>query len=266
MLRFAALGIIAGLVWSLSAFTVEAQRRRGGGPDLSAATEQLSSSDATQVRGELEALGLSGSPRAVEPIVGRIRRGLPPDLLGVAVDTLMILGRPEAGPVLFDLMRHRRADIRLKAVQAILATLPRGHEGVLIEALNDTDPRVRGAAAEGLGSSGATRAVDALFHAMERGVPEASMAIAALARPSDVDRFLEVLGAVPFDTMTPALAEMLHRDGLADRAKIAIIHGLTELATAGVREFLEDFVNNLEPDDQGPVRRAAEDATPRIGQ
>ncbi len=265
MNRLAALLGIAGLVWAIGLPDASAQRRRGR-PSIDGPAAQLDSADAAEVRAGLEALGLSGSPQAVEPIVTRVRRGLPPDLLGVAVDTLMILGRAEAGPLLYDLMHHRRADIRLKAVQAILATLPRGHQGVLVAALSDPDPRVRGAAAEGLGSTGAVQSIDALFHAMERGVPEAPMAIAALARPADVERFLGLVGTVPFDTVTPALAEMLHRDDLADRSKIAIIHRLTELATAGVRAFLEDFVANLEPDDDGEVRRAAEDAIPRIGQ
>ena len=78
-----------GLGWCLAfgaltlgwASSVDAQRAR----DIERATEQLASNDAAQVREGLEALGLSGSPRAVRPIVDRVRRGLPPDLLGVAV-------------------------------------------------------------------------------------------------------------------------------------------------------------------------------------
>ena len=92
------------------------------------------------------------------------------------------------------------------------------------------------------------------------------MAIGQLARPADVDRFLGYLGQLPFDQVTPALSEMLHRDDLAERAKLAIVHRLTELATPEVRTFLEDFVNGLDIDDRSQVRRAAEDAIPRIGQ
>ncbi|MGE0787091.1 MAG: HEAT repeat domain-containing protein [Sandaracinaceae bacterium] len=253
---------VAGLAFAAPALA----QRRGGGPDLSGPLAQLASTDQDEVRAGLEALGLSGSPRAVTPIVQRVERGLPPELLGVAVDTLMILGRPEAGPLLFDLMHHRRADIRLKAIQAILATLPPGHEGVLVTALGDSEPTVRAAAAEGLGSTGAVRSIDALFHALERGVPEAAMAIAALARPSDVDRMLALVGTMPFEALTPALSELLHRRDLADRSKVAIIHRLTELATPGVRSFLEDFVASLPPEDHSEVRRAAEEAIPRIAQ
>jgi HEAT repeat protein len=251
---------------SLGLLGVAAPARAQRSAEVNEAIERLGSERREEVRAGLETLGVAGSPRAVRPIAERIRRGLPPDLLDMAVSTLTILGRPEAGPVLFDLTRHRRAEVRLEAVRAIAATRPRGAERVLVEALSDTDPAVRGAAAEGLGALGATGGLDALFHAFERRVPEAAMAIGQLARPADVERFLEHLGRVPFDGIAPALSEMLHRDDLADRAKLAIVHRLTELATPEVRRFLEDFVASLEPGDRSQVRRAAEDAIPRIGQ
>jgi len=234
--------------------------------DFDQGVAALASTNAAEVRGGLEQLGLLGNARAVGPISERIRRGLPGDLLGVAVDTLMILGRPQAGPVLFELMNHRRADIRLKAVQAIVACEPRGAEGILAEGLSDMDPAVRGASAEGLGATGARRSVDALFHAMERRVPEAAMAIAQVARAADVDRFLETLGRVPFEGVTAALSEMLHRADLAASAKLSIVHRLTELATPEVRQFLEDLVSNADPNVPPNVLRAAQDAIPRIGQ
>ncbi len=233
--------------------------------DYDAAVAALGATNPDEVRGGLEALGLLGNARAVTPIAERIRRGLPPDLLGVATDTLMILGRPEAGSVLFELTRHRRAEIRLKAVQAIVACRPRGADRVLVEALGDGEATVRGAAAEGLGTLGARSAVDALFHAMERHVPEAPMAIAAVANAGDVDRFLGLLGRVPFAEATPALGEMLHRADLAATAKLAIVHRISELATPEVRQFLEDLVAS--PDGvPANVLRAAQDAIPRIMQ
>ncbi|MEC7518993.1 MAG: HEAT repeat domain-containing protein [Myxococcota bacterium] len=250
----------------LASASVEAQRRRRGNPELDAAVEQLGADDRDQVRAGLETLGLMGDPGAVAPISERIRRGLPPDLLDIAVDTLTILGRAEAGPILFELARHRRAGIRLKAVQGVVATRPRGAARVLVAALSDTDETVRAAAAEGLGTLGAREGIDDLFHALDRRVPNAAMAIGQLARPAEVDRFLGYLGQLPFDQVTPALSEILHRDDLAERAKLAVVHRLTELATPEVRTFLEDYVSGLDPDDRSQVRRAAEDAIPRIGQ
>lgn len=260
-MRLLALAALLGIVF---ASPVSAQPR--GSSPLDAAIRMLDSSSPSEVQGGLEMLGLGGSPRAVAPISARIRRGLPPDLLGIAVDTLMIIGRAESGPVLLELIHHRRPPIRRKAVQAIVACRPRGAEQALAGALSDTDASVRGAAAEGLGTLGATGSIDVLFHAMERRVSEAPMAIAHVARAADIDRFLGSLGNVPFDAIAPALSEMLHRDDLAERAKLAIIHRLSELATSGVRQFLEDIVASG-ADQVGPrVIRAAADAIPRIGQ
>lgn len=257
---------LALLVLSAAPSGAEAQRRGRVRPEVQEGVTLLASESQDEVRGGLEALGLLGDPTAVGPIAERIQRGLPPDLLEVALDTLMILGRPEAGPVLFQMMSHRRPNIRAKAVQAIVATRPRGADGALIAALSDTDPTVRSAAAEGLGTLGAVSGLDPLFHALDRSVPEAALAIAQIARPAEVERFLGYLGRAPFDSMTPALSEMLLRADLAARAKLAIIHRLTELATPEVRQFLIDFVAALEPSSEPQVRRAAEDAIPRIGQ
>lgn len=233
--------------------------------NLDAAVARLGAADLDQVRGALEELGLLGNPRAVDPIAARIRRGLPPEVLGVAVDTLMILGRPQAGPVLAELMGHRRPDIRLKAVQAVVACRPPGAERVLVDALSDTDAAVRGAAAEGLGTLRARGGVDALFHAMERRVPEAPAAIALVAQARDVERFLGLVGRVAFAELTSALETMLRRPDLAASAKLPIIHRLSELATPEVRSFFEELV--ARPDGVPPdVLRAARDAIPRMMQ
>lgn len=255
---------LAALIGLATASPASAQR--GQPSEHAAAVAMLDGTELAEVRGGLEVLGLAGDPASVEPISARIRRGLPPDLLEIAVDTLMILGRPEAGPVLIDLVSHRRASIRVRAVQAVIACRPRGAERVLVDALSDTDAGVRGAAAEGLGTLGATGAIDALFHAMERRVPEAPMAIAHVARAGDVARFLASVGRVPFDSVAPALSEMLHRTDLTERAKLDIIGNLSELATSGVRTFLEELVAG-DPGDVGPrVIRAAREAIARIGQ
>jgi len=244
----------------LIAAPASAQRASG---ELTRAIEQLQSADEAEVRAAIETLGVLGNARAASPIAERIRRGLPPELLEAAIDALTVLGRPESGPVLFELTTHRRPAIRLRAVQAIAATRPRGADRALAQALADSDSSVRAAAATALGEIGATGALDALFHALDRRVPEAAVAIGRLARPNEVERFLGYLGQLPFTLVMPALTEMLQRNALAERSRLAIVHRLTELATPEVRAFLEQLVPSL-PD--SAVRRAAEDAIPRIGQ
>ncbi|MBK8173557.1 MAG: HEAT repeat domain-containing protein [Sandaracinaceae bacterium] len=224
----------------------------------------LTSSDVGEIRNGIEAVGVVGTGPAVEPLVARIRAGLSPELLDLALDTLLVASRPEAGPVLIELTSHRRAAVRLKAVQALVASHARGAEGCLTTALNDGDPGVRSAAALGLGQLNARGAVETLFLALERGVLEASTAIGQLAAPADIPRLRSYVGRLPFDAMTPAFSEILARRDVPERAKLDLIAQLAEVATAEVKTYLQEFVASLPATDHSAVRRAAEDATLRI--
>lgn len=224
----------------------------------------LSSSNPTEVQSGIEAVGVLGTGPAVEPLVERIRRGLSPELLDMALDTLLVASRPEAGPVLIELTSHRRAAVRLKAVQALVASRARGADGCLTTALNDGDPGVRSAAALGLGQLNARGAVETLFLALERGVLEASTAIGQLASPADIPRLRNYVGRLPFDAMTPAFSEILARRDVPERAKLDLIAQLAEVATPEVKTYLQEFVASLPATDRSAVRRAAEDAALRI--
>lgn len=235
--------------------TAEAQVR------LNDAIRMLDAESADEVRLGIEALGTIGSARVVAPLMARIRRGLPADLLDLALETLGVVGQREAGPVLFQLLTHRREAVRLSAVDAIVSCKPRGAERALATALSDSDPRVRAAAALGLGQLGARGSIDDLFHAFERGVLESATAIGQLADAAGADRLLDHLGRVPFDAIAPAVNELLARDDVADRVKLEIVGRLAELATPEVRQYFQELVESL---DDSPVRRAAEDAVARI--
>jgi HEAT repeat protein len=252
----------------LAALPAAAQRRAQPEPsaELRTAIEALDSTNPVEVRGAIEAIGISGDRRGAAPIAARIRRGLPADLLEAAIDALTVLGQPDAGPVLFELASHRRPAVRLRAVQAIVATRPSGADRALEGALADSDSAVRSAAAEGLGTLGARTAIDALFTALDRRVDGAAVAIGQLAQPDHVQRFLGYLGQIPFELASAALGEMLRRTDLAERARMSIVARLGELATAEVRAFLESFVAALPPNDRSAVRRAAEETAARISQ
>ena len=225
----------------------------------------LSAGDAAQIRAGIENLGLLGSPRAVDPLAARIRRGLPAALLEAALDTLTVLGREEAGPVLFELTSHRRSEVRAKAIEGIIACRPRGADRALATALNDSEPRVRAAAALGLGQLGARTELDSLFLASDRGVGEASTALGQLAQAADVARILAYIGRVPLDLVSPALNEVLARRDLPERNKLDVIAELQELATGEAKTFLRDFVASLPQNaTTQSLRHAAEDAILRI--
>lgn len=236
--------------------TAEAQEMR-----FDDAVELVQSSDADAIQLGLETLGARGEARAVAPIAARIRSGLPGELTLFAVTTLAVLERPEAGPVLIELLSHRRPDVRQAAVEAIAATKPRRGGEALVRALDDMAPAVRSAAALGLGQLGHRAAIDTLFTALERDVLEAAQAIGQLATPQHMDRLFTFVGRMPFDVLTPAFNEIFARRDFAERAKVDLVGRLAELATPQVKTYLTELADQL-PD--GRVKDAATDAAERI--
>lgn len=224
----------------------------------------IESQDAARIQEGLETVGLTGEARAVPIIVARVRQGLPPELLESAIDTLTLLGNAGAGPLLVELLSHRRASVRLRAAQGLGACHPPGADRALASALSDSAPEVRAAAATALADVRGVGAMDQLFLAFDRGVPEAGQTIARLARPEDVTRVLDLVGHVPFSQMGPMLADMLGRDTIPQRSRLAIVAALGELASADARGLLEQYVQQHPGTD--PVTRAAEAAAARIGQ
>lgn len=224
----------------------------------------LESRDHDEVMLAIQSLGLLGSARAVEPLAERIRAGLAPDLLESAIDTLTVLGRPEAAPVLFELTSHRRPEVRVRAIQAIAVVRPRSADRALVSALSDSVPEVRGAAATAIGELSVVGAIDSLFLAFDRGVPEAGRALGRIARPEHVSRILQHLGRVPFPQMRAVLEPLLDQESLASRSRLDVIARLGELATPEVRLFLEEWLESSSIPANDPIRRAALGVIARI--
>jgi HEAT repeat protein len=225
-----------------------AEKAASTSPQTKAAIENAKRLMASGKRQDIEAgiqsLGLLGTKEAVEPLAARIHEGLSPELLEAAIVTLMALGQPNAGPVLYDLTAHRRPQIRLRAIEAIVATRPPGAEHALTTALSDSDPAVRSAAATGLGELGATSALEKLFLALDRGNLEASGAIGKIIAPGHVKRLAEYLGKVPFHYLGPALAQVFQRADVAESTKLELVARLEEVGTVEVKGYLGDLISS----------------------
>jgi HEAT repeat protein len=234
--------LIVASVALLGAATTDAQKRK---PKRASANEaaiaeaeaQMRAEDADQVEAGLHGLGMIGTPEVVEPLSARVRKGLPPRLLETAILTLMTVGDPSAGPVLYELAAHRRPEVRLRACEAIAAVNPPGAEAVLTALLSDSDPTVRSAAAKALGDIGARGAFEILFHALDRGNLDASEAIGKVVEPAQATRLLKYLGKVPLHHLGPALQTVILREDVKKSDKLQIVASLQEMGTVEVKNF-----------------------------
>lgn len=233
---------------------------------LEQAVAQLGSHDPAEVRGAIESFGLIGSAEAVGPLSDRIRAGLPPDLLLVAIDTLTVLGHREAGPVLFELLSHRRADVRLLAVQGIAACAPPGADRALVTALDDSSSEVRALAATTLGELGSASSIEPLFLALDHHILEAGASLARLVDAAGAARLAAYVGREPFSALRPILFTLITRANLVARTRLAIVAQLGELATAEVRSLLDEVATNGGLPERDAVRRAAAETALRIAE
>jgi hypothetical protein len=224
----------------------------------------LSSSNADEVRMAIEASATVGTPDVIPLIQERVRAGLPPDLLEIAMDSVLMLGHPSSEQLFATLSRHRRMTVRRKAVQALVSLRAPGAPAVLSQALSDGASEVREAAAEGLGELGATSAIDRLFLAFDRNVVSAGRALGRVAKDEHVPRLLAYLGRLPLTTLTPVFDALLTRRDLSEQAKLSVITQLQEVATAEARGYLEGLAQRLPGDTPARIRRAIDDAVSRI--
>lgn len=241
---------------ALIVFGGAASATRARAQTVAEAETLLQSGDKEQIEAGIQTLGLVGTKEAVAPLVARIRDGLPPEQLETAIVTLMALGDESAGPLLFDLLSHRRPLIRLRAVEALAVLKPEGAEAGLVSALSDSDEKVRDAAAQALGEIGARGSVEVLFHALDRGNLHASSAIGKLMRAEQLSRLADYLGKLPLRSLGPAITEVLRRKDVPDSVKLDFVARLQELATAGIRDFLQDVLATAGDDLSPKVKRA----------
>ncbi len=263
---------IGATLWLAAVWVAPAHARpaaKPAGPSLEEIAIMLSSSNGDEVRMAIEASAGLGSPDVIPMIAERVRAGLPSDLLDAAIDSLMLLGDPGTADVFEELATHRRPSVRLRAVQALIAQRSVGLRGkrtesILVNALGDSNPAVREAAADGLGEIGAKGSISTLFRALDRDVLQAARAVGRLASERDLPRILGYLGHVPMTNLTPMFDAFLVRRDVNEAAKLQVVVQLEELGTAEARGYLEKLSTQLPPDSPARLRRAIEDAVARI--
>ncbi len=212
-------------------------------PALAASTvADLKSGDASKLRGALDDVRMGGKSNAhlAPTIADLLQRGLPPSLTEAAVTTLGDLESEAGSTVLASYAQHRNLKVRQAAVRSLIKTKGAVAIRALRRALSDSDPMIRGVAANGLGVLKAKDALPDLSVALDHGINEAAISIGLLCGPAECEALSTRLGKLPFDVVTGGLDQAMFRADLAEDSKIKILGKVRELGTAEANKYLRD--------------------------
>jgi HEAT repeat protein len=253
----------------------EAQRRppRGRGAaapagqnqelSLRESREALQATDPERVSDGLESIANYPTAESVQAVIDVLHRGATDNITDKAIETLGLLGRPEAIEELSNLLHHRRAAARVEAVEALAKIQDPRVRGLIESGLHDSQPEVRSAAAVALGQINARQSVALLFRAFERGVPEAAEAIGRLGSVDDAvsadaahdaedprrtsrrQTLTMWITHAPISVLLSGLGQFMNRRDVPVAVKVKIIERLEQRAASiAVRDFLQRWVQS----------------------
>lgn len=228
------------------------------------ALDMLKSSDQAQVLEGVTKLGELAELGGAWPIMKLLDKGPTDKVTEASLDALGAISNPDSIPLLIEYMHHRRPKVRIIAVNAIAEIKDKRVSEALKSALRDSDANVRKAAAYALGRYGDESAIDILFKAFDRDVPEAAIAIGQIGGVDAMERLSGYLGKAPLDLLKPGFAEFLNREDFPDKGKIAIIDKLMELAGPEVKEFLKQYAAGLSENAPLKLRQKLQEAIESI--
>ena len=231
---------------------------------LQTAQVRLQQADDTAIRQAFSALTDLGSDAAAEALVARLRRGLPPQLIEAAIDSLVLLNRPVVGPALLELTQHRRIQIRIKAMEAIAALRQRSAQAALLYALDDPSSEVRSAAVDALASVGNARALPALLTAADRDVPGAWHAIGSLAGPNDWKAILARAEQSDVMIVRPALDVYVARKDVPVEARARAVQQVAALGSPSARACVADWLAAYPSNGPARLRQVLTDSLAKL--
>jgi hypothetical protein len=221
------------------------------------ALESGSEAEMSSALTEIAALGPGGASAAplVDALLGTGANGA---VLLSALDTEAQLAVPASSAAVAPYVSHRKPEIRRAAARALSKTGGPVAVTTLRRALSGPDPAVRGLAAGGLGTLGATEAVEDLFAVLGHDTAEAAVAIAQLCSPEQCDRLMALVGKLRFEVLEASFVPLLLRPASAvpDANKLRYIDRLRRLATKPAAAVLQTTLASI-PKDESPTLRAA---------
>lgn len=233
---------------------------------LRAATQGLASASPSEVRKGLLALAELGGDGAARALAKRMHAGLPPALLGDAIDVAVQLGSPLAVPELVDLLQHKRAAVRKHALDALAALKAKSAQSAMLIALDDPDADVRRSAVAALTELGNARALPALLALVQHGQPGALEAVGKLAAARDLATLLEHAPGGDVTQLKPALAGWLAVASRSPGQQLELVTALTKVASPSARTYLVEWLDAAKSSGNPRVRQALFTAIKQLDQ
>lgn len=232
--------------------------------DLPAISARLDSASPDEVREAIDLLSVIDNPAVVPPIAALLRRGQSDAITDRALEALRGLRAASALDVLTEFTHHRRVGARRRAYQAIAVVQDRRVPALLEQGLRDSERGIREACALALGDIGARGSLELLFHAFDRGVIGAAVAIGKLGDGAAIERFNTHLGHAPLSVMLSGYEQFLRRTDVTEDLRIEIVGLLTEHPSRAVRELLLQTLAMYPERDRSRIRAALANSVNRI--
>jgi HEAT repeats len=262
LLKLAVIGLCLGSLAPTVAQAAPADKPKAHSTlNLESTKKALESGDEARALAALDEIELASDRRAAPLVEAVLTRGASSAILLRAIGVAGALGAASSSNALAPYVKHRAADVRRAAARSLARTKGSVAVSALRDALRSNDAALRGTAADGLGALGAKEAVSDLFVVLPKEVPEAAGAIGVLCRADECQRFVGLLGKLPFDVMESGFLPLLLRTDAdaPDGAKLHLIEQLRRMATQKSSALLATALASY-PANGSPKIRAAIDA------
>jgi HEAT repeat protein len=207
--------------------------------DAAAVTAQLASPD-TMAAGLAAAQAAGAGAKAVAPRIEELLvKGLPPSLAIAAIGALGAIGEASSSAAIAPYVKHRDAEVRRAAAQALARTRGPAAAAALLRGLRSNDAELRSLSATGLRAAGDKDSVPDLVKALDRGIAEAAPSIGALCEGA-CKELLARLDKVRPDVRRATLEAMLVRKpALPDDALVAAVEKIRSDPDPSARAYFQ---------------------------
>ena len=227
--------------------------------ELAAAKAALAAPDVAAAIKAVAELAAADSPGAHDILLDALAGGLPPTVAVPALAAISLHPAPADAVTLAWYAKHHDQSVRTAALTALSPYPDKMARGVLLDALGDSRPTIRAAAAAALAKAKAKDAVPRLFALLSKGDVAAVKALAAMADPELSRAIGEQLGQAPDSALASCLGQILLRSDFGpDDARLQVVRALAKITGPDAVSALTDYVDKTPPTPPRQSRKEAE--------